>query len=243
MRFIDQIHRIERIDQLIRLKATGNPSELALKIGISESQLYEVLNIMKKELGGPILYSKILIMKQVSRLSLNQMRENFSQIPSNEVSTFYGGSDNGAGEPYPGGSSSSGSGMYTCLFSAISHASGMVGSAISTDEVVTQFTQVSGFEALQLVANHGFSADGATMAVEDFFDVTYIGYGSSLEDFLASNNSAIIAIDAGNGNSHAVNATSMDVYGNINYYDPESGTWGTVHSSEVQYAIGINGCL
>jgi hypothetical protein len=60
MRFIDQIHRIERIDQLIRLKATGQPSELAKKLGISESQLYEVLNIMKVELGGPILYSRTL---------------------------------------------------------------------------------------------------------------------------------------------------------------------------------------
>ena len=60
MSFIDQIHRIERIDQLIRLKATGRPSELAQKLDISESQLYEILNIMKAELGGVILYSKYL---------------------------------------------------------------------------------------------------------------------------------------------------------------------------------------
>ncbi len=60
MRFIEQIRRIERIDQLIRLKATGKPYELAQKLGISESQLYEVLNIMKLELGGPILYSRNL---------------------------------------------------------------------------------------------------------------------------------------------------------------------------------------
>lgn len=60
MSFIDQIHRIERIDQLIRLKATGRPSELAQKLGISESQLYETLNIMKIGLGGTILYSKSL---------------------------------------------------------------------------------------------------------------------------------------------------------------------------------------
>ena len=60
MSFIDQIHRIERIDQLIRLKATGRPAELAQKLDISESQLYEILNIMKIELGGVILYSKSL---------------------------------------------------------------------------------------------------------------------------------------------------------------------------------------
>jgi predicted DNA-binding transcriptional regulator AlpA len=60
MSFIDLIRRIERIDQLIRLRATGRPSELAQKLGISESQLYEVLSIMKVELGGSILYSKTL---------------------------------------------------------------------------------------------------------------------------------------------------------------------------------------
>jgi hypothetical protein len=60
MNFIDQIRRIERIDQLIRLKATGRPSEFARKLGISESQLYEILNVIKVELGGPILYSKSL---------------------------------------------------------------------------------------------------------------------------------------------------------------------------------------
>jgi hypothetical protein len=58
MTFIDQIRRIERLDQLIRMKATGRPSELALRLDISESQLYETLNIMKAELGARILYSK-----------------------------------------------------------------------------------------------------------------------------------------------------------------------------------------
>jgi hypothetical protein len=58
MTFIDQIRRIERLDQLIRIKATGRPSELALKLGISESCLYETLNIMKVELGAVIRYSR-----------------------------------------------------------------------------------------------------------------------------------------------------------------------------------------
>ena len=58
MTFIDQVHRIERLDQLIRMKATGRPSELALKLGISESRLYETLNIMKADLGAVIRYSK-----------------------------------------------------------------------------------------------------------------------------------------------------------------------------------------
>jgi hypothetical protein len=60
MSFVDLIRRIERIDQLIRLRATGRPSELAKKLGVSESQLYEVLNIMKDEFGVSIMYSRTL---------------------------------------------------------------------------------------------------------------------------------------------------------------------------------------
>lgn len=49
-------HRLERIDQLIRIKATGTPTELAGKLGISERTVYEYLNLMK-ELGAPIKFN------------------------------------------------------------------------------------------------------------------------------------------------------------------------------------------
>ena len=52
--------RFERIDQLIRLKATGKPSELAERLEISESTLYEFIGLMK-ELGAPIEWDKELI--------------------------------------------------------------------------------------------------------------------------------------------------------------------------------------
>jgi predicted DNA-binding transcriptional regulator YafY len=48
--------RLERIDHLIRIKATGTPTELAGKIGISERSVYVYLNLMK-ELGAPIKFS------------------------------------------------------------------------------------------------------------------------------------------------------------------------------------------
>ncbi|MFA8298682.1 MAG: HTH domain-containing protein [Hyphomicrobiales bacterium] len=47
---------LKRIDQLIRLRATGTPSELANKINVSERCIYNYLNFMK-ELGCPISYS------------------------------------------------------------------------------------------------------------------------------------------------------------------------------------------
>jgi len=50
-------HRILRIDELIRIKGTGTPSELAEKIGISERSMYEYIRLMK-EFGAPVAYSR-----------------------------------------------------------------------------------------------------------------------------------------------------------------------------------------
>jgi predicted DNA-binding transcriptional regulator YafY len=50
-------HRITRIDDLIRIRGTGTPSELAEKIGISERSMYEYLRLMK-DFGAPVAYSR-----------------------------------------------------------------------------------------------------------------------------------------------------------------------------------------
>lgn len=53
--FIRKIEMINRIDQLIRLQATGTPNELASKLGISKTKLYRLLNIMR-DLNAPVEY-------------------------------------------------------------------------------------------------------------------------------------------------------------------------------------------
>lgn len=57
MKFIVVLERIERVDQFIRLKATGSPKDLAARLGISESAWYELLSTMIA-LGAPIYYNK-----------------------------------------------------------------------------------------------------------------------------------------------------------------------------------------
>ncbi len=47
MTFIEKLRLIERIDQLIRLKATGSADQLASRLGISRSTLYEILECMR----------------------------------------------------------------------------------------------------------------------------------------------------------------------------------------------------
>lgn len=57
MPILKYIERLQRIDRLIQMKATGTPEEFASKIGISRSTLMEYLSEMK-ELGGKITYCK-----------------------------------------------------------------------------------------------------------------------------------------------------------------------------------------
>lgn len=52
----ETLERLQRIDHLIRIKATGTPSSLAYKIGISERCVYKYLNLMK-DFGAPIRFS------------------------------------------------------------------------------------------------------------------------------------------------------------------------------------------
>jgi hypothetical protein len=49
---------MERIDKLINLRATGTPAELANKLGISLSQLFQVIKTMKEDFKAPVYYSR-----------------------------------------------------------------------------------------------------------------------------------------------------------------------------------------
>lgn len=50
-----QIELIERLDQLIRLRATGNPKQLARRLDISKASLFRVFEVMKR-LNAPIVF-------------------------------------------------------------------------------------------------------------------------------------------------------------------------------------------
>jgi predicted DNA-binding transcriptional regulator YafY len=57
MRFIDEVHRFERLALLIRLENTGPPDELAKTFNVTPRTLYRLLDDMK-EVGAPICYDK-----------------------------------------------------------------------------------------------------------------------------------------------------------------------------------------
>ena len=58
MKFVEQIERLQYLDKLIRKKSTGTPDELAGRLGISRSQLYNLISYFK-DIGMEIKYSRL----------------------------------------------------------------------------------------------------------------------------------------------------------------------------------------
>lgn len=57
MKTLKQLERLQQIHQLIKISNTGTPVELCHKLGISESQWYNILDDLKS-MGFPIVYCK-----------------------------------------------------------------------------------------------------------------------------------------------------------------------------------------
>ncbi|MEI6275753.1 MAG: HTH domain-containing protein [Prolixibacteraceae bacterium] len=55
-KLLQHIQLIERVDQLIRLRATGSPRNLARRLAISEASLYRLIETLR-EMGAPIEFS------------------------------------------------------------------------------------------------------------------------------------------------------------------------------------------
>lgn len=52
---VKQIALLERVDQLIRMRATGRPHQLAKRLQVSEATVFRIIDTMK-ELNAPIYY-------------------------------------------------------------------------------------------------------------------------------------------------------------------------------------------
>lgn len=55
MRFLEKLSVIERVDQLIKMKATGSARDLAKRLNLSKSTVYELLDVMRA-MGAEITY-------------------------------------------------------------------------------------------------------------------------------------------------------------------------------------------
>ena len=55
---VKQIALLERVDQLIHLKATGRPKQLAERLEVSEATVFRIIDTMK-QLNAPIYYDLV----------------------------------------------------------------------------------------------------------------------------------------------------------------------------------------
>lgn len=55
MSFISNFHRIKRLEQLIRLKATGTPDQLAERLRVSKRTVFNLIENLK-QMGKNIKY-------------------------------------------------------------------------------------------------------------------------------------------------------------------------------------------
>ena len=58
MRRLIDLVKLDRLDNLIRHKATGSPDELAERLGLSRSSLFDIIAFLKEEMRAPIYYDR-----------------------------------------------------------------------------------------------------------------------------------------------------------------------------------------
>jgi len=57
MKLSEQLELIARIHTLVRMKATGTPTELSQRLSISKRTLYRILDFLKHDVHAPLEYS------------------------------------------------------------------------------------------------------------------------------------------------------------------------------------------
>ena len=58
MRHLIDLVKLDRLDHLIRRKATGTPKVLAQRMGISRSSLFDIISFLREDMRAPIHYSR-----------------------------------------------------------------------------------------------------------------------------------------------------------------------------------------
>jgi len=90
-RLID-IVKLSRLDSLIRRAATGSPEELARRLDMSRSSLFELISYLKEEMGAPIIYNRnrpSYMYSYTPKFFLSFERDN---LKSSEMISTHGGS-------------------------------------------------------------------------------------------------------------------------------------------------------
>ncbi len=90
MKSFEQLERLKRMNRLIKEERTGSPQEFASKLGISQSQLYNILEDLKIK-GAPINYSRLKGTYYYTEGFEMELNYSFCFIMGNELKQIFGG--------------------------------------------------------------------------------------------------------------------------------------------------------
>ncbi|MCC5912890.1 MAG: hypothetical protein JJU46_00825 [Balneolaceae bacterium] len=91
MKFIEQIERLKYLDRLIRKESTGTPEELACKLGVSRSQLYNLIGYLN-DFGMAVKFSRTRNSFFYDRTDKNlDIQFSIKIVTRKEAETIYGG--------------------------------------------------------------------------------------------------------------------------------------------------------
>lgn len=90
MQIIKQLERLKKANLLIKSECTGNPDEFAIKLTISRSQLYNILEQLK-DFGAPIKYNKKLNSFYYTTHFSLEINYSLKAILEDEQKTIFGG--------------------------------------------------------------------------------------------------------------------------------------------------------
>jgi len=90
--FVVDIVKLDRIHNLIRRKATGTPEELARRIGLSVSRLYQILSFLRVEMHAPIIYNRYNSSYEYEYPTNFNLEFNRDRLYPSGMETVFGGS-------------------------------------------------------------------------------------------------------------------------------------------------------
>jgi predicted transcriptional regulator len=90
MNFIRQIERLQCLNHLIKNECTGTPDELAERLSLKKSQLYETLDVLKIY-GAPVKYRRKLKTFYYENDWSMEINLKVKILTQNEEQKIYGG--------------------------------------------------------------------------------------------------------------------------------------------------------
>jgi len=94
MKHLVDLVKLDRLDNLIRRKATGCPEDLAKQLELSRSTLFEIISFLRIEMNAPIIYNKYSLSYEYEYPPKFYLGFERDRINLAEIQSISGGNEN-----------------------------------------------------------------------------------------------------------------------------------------------------